>query len=101
MLEAVGAEGVAKTAQSLGNPRAKASCFLAYKAEKMGFVAWGETEGTLILPGRGSGGFGWDPVFLPDGETRTFAELTAPQKIALGHRGRAWRRFLDFLPDLE
>ena len=38
---------------------------------------------------RGAGGFGYDPVFVPDGETRTIGEMTAAEKDALSHRGRA------------
>lgn len=91
MLEAVGAEGVAKTAHALGDPRAVARCALLYRdAERRG-VAEGSTCGTLVLPGRGEHGFGWDPVFLPDGETRTFAELVGQEKDAVSHRGKAWR----------
>ena len=54
-------------------------------------VAEGRTQGTLLLPGRGRHGFGWDPVFLPAGEARTFAELTGAGKVAVSHRGKAWR----------
>jgi XTP/dITP diphosphohydrolase len=54
-------------------------------------VAEGSTSGTLVLPGRGEHGFGWDPVFLPDGEPRTFAELAGKEKDAVSHRGMAWR----------
>ena len=91
MLEAVGAEGLASTAAALGNPRATARCALLYKDGDREIVAEGKTEGTLVLPGRGTHGFGWDPVFLPDGETRTFAELTGTEKGAVSHRGKAWR----------
>ncbi len=101
MLEAVGADGIARTARSLGNLRAKALCFLSYRSERSRFVAFGEVEGVLVLPPRGSNGFGWDPVFLPDGETRTFGELTPAEKLERGHRGRAWRRFLELLPGAE
>jgi XTP/dITP diphosphohydrolase len=58
-------------------------------------VTEGRTEGTLVLPGRGSHGFGWDPVFLPDGEARTFGEMTDLEKLAVSHRGKAWRALLD------
>ena len=54
-------------------------------------MAEGRTEGTLVLPGRGAHGFGWDPVFLPDGSALTFAELTGAEKGAVSHRGKAWR----------
>jgi len=102
MLEAVGAEGVARTALALGDPGVAAVCGLAlYDVTNAGVetlrVAWGRTDGTLTLPPRGDRGFGWDPVFVPEGETRTYAELAPEEKDALGHRGRAWRRFRDVL----
>jgi XTP/dITP diphosphohydrolase len=94
MLEAVGAEGIAKTAHALGDPRAAARCALLYRDAARTVVAEGSTSGTLVLPGRGGHGFGWDPVFLPDGETRTFAELEGKEKNAVSHRGKAWRALL-------
>jgi XTP/dITP diphosphohydrolase len=53
----------------------------------------GRVDGTLIETPRGTGGFGYDPLFVPDGETRTMAELTPAEKDALSHRGRAMRAF--------
>jgi XTP/dITP diphosphohydrolase len=63
----------------------------------------GEVEGTLVWPPRGSDGFGYDPVFLPDGHERTFGEMTAVEKHgwqpgkteALSHRARAFKRFAE------
>ena len=49
----------------------------------------GVCEGTILEAPRGSLGFGYDPLFLPDGETRTFAELPQSRKDSLSHRGRA------------
>lgn len=91
MLGAVGAEGIARTAAALGEVRASARCFLLYKDGDREVVAEGRTEGTLVLPGRGTHGFGWDPVFLPEGSGLTFAELTGVEKDAVSHRGKAWR----------
>jgi XTP/dITP diphosphohydrolase len=48
-------------------------------------------EGELITERRGAGGFGYDPVFVPDEEWRTMAELSAGEKDAISHRGRAFR----------
>jgi non-canonical purine NTP pyrophosphatase (RdgB/HAM1 family) len=93
MLQAVGADGIARTAEALGNG-AIAPCQLLYKAGDEEILAEGCTEGTLVRPGRGSHGFGWDPVFLPDGETRTFAELDGLEKLAVSHRGKAWREMM-------
>jgi len=94
MLKAVGAEGLARTAASLGDVRATARCFLFYKDGNQEVVAEGRTEGTLIVPGRGTHGFGWDPVFLPAGFPHTFAELTGNEKDAVSHRGKAWREMV-------
>jgi XTP/dITP diphosphohydrolase len=48
-------------------------------------------EGRLILEPRGTEGFGYDPIFVPTGETRTMAELSAEEKDVISHRGRAFR----------
>ncbi len=53
----------------------------------------GEVEGRLQFPPRGDNGFGYDAIFVPDGETRTFAEMSADEKKALSHRARAFQKF--------
>jgi XTP/dITP diphosphohydrolase len=53
--------------------------------------AEGTCEGTLVSKPRGTGGFGYDPIFVPAGWDRTFAELTDEQKDRISHRGRALR----------
>jgi len=54
-------------------------------------VAEGKVEGHIATQPRGKGGFGYDPVFVPAGETHTFAEMTPDVKNSLSHRGRAFR----------
>jgi len=54
-------------------------------------------EGRLIRERRGSGGFGYDPVFVPDGYSRTTAEMTPEEKDAISHRGRAFRALTPFI----
>jgi XTP/dITP diphosphohydrolase len=54
-------------------------------------VTEGRLTGTLLRARRGDGGFGYDPIFLPDGHDRTTAEMTAHEKDAISHRGRAFR----------
>lgn len=51
----------------------------------------GTLRGRLIRQPRGTNGFGYDPIFVPDGENRTTAEMTADEKDAISHRGRAFR----------
>jgi XTP/dITP diphosphohydrolase len=55
------------------------------------FVADGQMRGVLLRAPRGSGGFGYDPIFLADGQTRSNAELTPAEKDAISHRGIAFR----------
>lgn len=55
-------------------------------------VAEGAVEGTIATAPRGQGGFGYDPVFVPNGDHRTFAEMPLADKQALSHRGRALDR---------
>lgn len=55
------------------------------------WVRTGEMRGTLLTAPRGEGGFGYDPILLPDGETRSAAELSAAEKNAISHRGKAFR----------
>lgn len=63
-------------------------------------VARGRLDGTLLREPRGTGGFGYDPVFLPTGETRTTAEMPPADKDAISHRGVAFRALAAQLADL-
>jgi XTP/dITP diphosphohydrolase len=54
-------------------------------------------RGTLSRAARGSNGFGYDPIFVPAGETRTSAELEPAEKDAVSHRGQALRALLPAL----
>jgi non-canonical purine NTP pyrophosphatase (RdgB/HAM1 family) len=100
MLSAVGAEGIARIAVERGEPGAVARCALELRHGGGSVVAEGSTRGVLVLPARGQGGFGWDPVFQPGGETRTYGELPPELKDELSHRGRAWRALLQRLETL-
>ena len=60
-------------------------------------VACGTCPGTIAQSMRGSRGFGYDPVFVPEGEDRSMAEMTPEEKAAISHRGRAVRRMASML----
>jgi XTP/dITP diphosphohydrolase len=61
----------------------------------------GRVDGILVFPPRGTAGFGYDPIFLPDGHDRTFGEMSSEEKhgipadgsLALSHRARAFQKF--------
>lgn len=63
-------------------------------------IAEAQMVGELILQPRGAGGFGYDPIFVPTGYTQTTAELTAGEKDAISHRGKAFRALAPLLADL-
>lgn len=57
----------------------------------------GIVNGTIINEKRGGDGFGYDPVFIPDGYDKTFAEIDIQTKNQISHRGRAFQKFVAFL----
>lgn len=57
----------------------------------------GRAHGTIIGEKRGTGGFGYDPVFVPEGQDRTFAEMTLAEKSQISHRSIAFAALVDFL----
>lgn len=63
-------------------------------------VVRGEWPGSIVREARGDGGFGYDPVFLPDASDRTAAELSPAEKDAVSHRGRALALLVPSLRDL-
>ena len=83
--------------KACGNPdwSAHFSCVLALKqpGHPVRFYE-GRVNGKIIAERRGSEGFGFDPVFVPDGFDRTFAEMTHAEKAGISHRGRAVAAFL-------
>lgn len=57
----------------------------------------GICKGEILTEEKGSKGFGYDPIFQPEGYQKTFAELDAEEKNKISHRGRALEKFLEFL----
>ncbi|GAB3925262.1 RdgB/HAM1 family non-canonical purine NTP pyrophosphatase [Mucilaginibacter myungsuensis] len=61
----------------------------------------GSVEGTIRTEISGDGGFGYDPIFQPDGYDITFAEMSMEEKNAISHRGRAMEMLIEFLKGLQ
>jgi XTP/dITP diphosphohydrolase len=84
--------------QELGeNPdrRAWFVCALAYaEPGRETQVFEGRIDGVLLFPPRGNRGFGYDPIFQPDGEMITFGEMAPARKHAMSHRARAFEKFV-------
>jgi XTP/dITP diphosphohydrolase len=80
------------TAVPLGRRQARYQCVLVFvrsATDERPLIARGTWEGSIAPAARGAGGFGYDPVFVPAGETRTAAELSADEKNRVSHRARA------------
>lgn len=93
VLRTIGLEGVLKL---LSGVEERSACFrtaVAYVDEAGVKVFTGETCGTLTKEPRGTSGFGYDPIFVPDGESRTYAEMDVSEKNRVSHRGKALRAF--------
>ncbi|WP_300666296.1 non-canonical purine NTP diphosphatase [Fluviicola sp.] len=57
----------------------------------------GRINGTIITEKRGNNGFGYDPIFVPEGSEKTFAEMTADEKNEMSHRGRSLAKMTEYL----
>lgn len=82
------------------NPRATAHyvCVIALgQRGRVVSVAEGGADGIIVVPPRGTGGFGYDPYFFFPPLGQTFAELSPEAKFAVSHRGKAFRKLLDFM----
>ncbi|MBX9795880.1 RdgB/HAM1 family non-canonical purine NTP pyrophosphatase [Sphingomonas sp.] len=92
-------EKVEARLQALGPGVSRAATFVSTLALAWpdGHVEWfeGRIDGTLVWPPRGAAGFGYDPMFVPLGETRTFAEMPFAEKQANNHRARAFRKLVE------
>jgi XTP/dITP diphosphohydrolase len=85
-----GLDSICRAADGLGDRRVRAVCALGICSERGSEVVEGAVEGTLAAAPRGTSGFGWDAIFIPEGEARTFGEMTAAEKDTRSHRRRAW-----------
>ena len=86
--------------EKLANEENRKACFrtsiaLIFEGETHFFD--GTVEGRIIREKRGNGGFGYDPIFIPDGYDKTFAELGNEVKNSISHRARAVAKLADFL----
>lgn len=99
-LETVGVEGLLRLMAGLSGPARSASfraCLLLVEADGSLRAFEGRCDGRIAERAAGTGGFGFDPVFVPAGADRTFAEMAPAEKDAASHRGRAARALLAFL----
>jgi XTP/dITP diphosphohydrolase len=79
---------------------ATATCAVAFFDGSRLTAARGESTGSIAPVPRGTGGFGWDCLFIPDGSSLTFAEMSEEEKDRVSHRRRAWENLAEGLPEI-
>jgi len=90
-------EKVLNELKDANNRKAKFITVIALIIEGEEFVFKGECRGVLIKKPIGSAGFGYDPIFLPNGSNLTFAQMDKDEKGKISHRGLAVKKLLAFL----
>jgi XTP/dITP diphosphohydrolase len=85
-LDALGPSGILRLVKDCADRRAVVRTCIAYADLSGVKVFVGERAGTITLEERGTNGFGYDPIFIPDGETKTYAEMTTDEKNAISMR---------------
>lgn len=99
-LKPVGLDGLVKMISGFENKGAVAKCIIVFAIRKGSCFEYttiqGATCGTIVKP-RGASNFGWDPIFQPEGCSKTYAEMTVAEKNELSHRAKAVAELTKFL----
>jgi inosine triphosphate pyrophosphatase len=98
-LKKMGSNALYKLAGGEGE-RAVVVCTIAYYDGQEILIAEGKTEGTIVSA-RGDDGFGFDQTFMPHGDTKTYAEMTAQEKDTVSHRSKAIKMLVEELKNHE
>jgi XTP/dITP diphosphohydrolase len=97
----IGCNGILRLLEDVKKERE--ACFksvMAYiNSDRQIHIFTGECFGMIGFEEVGSNGFGYDPIFIPNGENKTFAEMTIDEKNNLSHRGNSLNKLLEFLKE--
>ena len=92
--DAVGAKGILKLMVDIEDRRARFSSAVVFALNRSTFKIFeGQVEGFIAESAAGVSGFGFDPIFIPKGEMRTFSQMTIQEKNLFSHRARAFMSF--------
>ena len=101
VFKTVGCDGILSLMKGVKDRGARFECCIGFKAPgKDPFIAKGIAEGSISQKKAGSGGFGYDPIFVHEGYSKTYAQLEIKEKNTISHRGKAIEIFLKELPNL-
>jgi XTP/dITP diphosphohydrolase len=93
----IGNEGILKLMKGVKKRTASFQSIIALKLNEKIYTFHGRVDGTVSHEIRGKKGFGYDPIFIPKGSERTFAEISMEEKNSISHRIRALQCMCDFL----
>jgi XTP/dITP diphosphohydrolase len=96
VLQSIGYEGILKLLEGVEDRSARFVTAVGFCDGTHLKTFIGEVHGTVSDEPSGSEGFGYDPIFIPEGFTKTYADLTFTEKVSISHRSRAFRKFLEW-----
>jgi non-canonical purine NTP pyrophosphatase (RdgB/HAM1 family) len=99
-LKTIGNEGICRLMKTEANRRARAEVAIGMYDGQDVLTFSGDISGEVPLFPRGSSGFGWDPIFQPEGYLKTFGEMTSEEKNSVSMRRTALEKFRNFLESL-
>ncbi len=101
VFKTIGCDGILRLMDGVKDRSARFECCIGFmRPGGEPSIVKGVSKGSIALAKAGSGGFGYDPVFIPEGHSETFAQMPIPEKNKISHRGRAVEAFLKELPRL-
>jgi XTP/dITP diphosphohydrolase len=100
VFKALGCEGVLKLMEGIDVRRAEFRCCAGYIDGNGQVIVTGTSKGRITLELLGTGGFGYDPIFVPQEQEKTFAQMSVEEKNSMSHRGKAFGLLTDKLREL-
>jgi XTP/dITP diphosphohydrolase len=101
VFRAIGNRGILKLMKGAGERKARFQTCVGLLLEGKRRTFKGEVEGTIASGPKGSGGFGFDPIFIPHGHKETFAQMPLEKKNKISHRAKALERLVGFIEPVK
>lgn len=96
VLKTLGTKGILKLMDGITDRKARFVTAVGFSDGETLATFKGVMEGSIAEKEAGEEGFGYDPIFVPEGETRTYAQLSFEEKVKMSHRTKAFRSFLEW-----
>ena len=101
VFKTIGCEGILRLMDGVKDRSARFECCIGFMSPGQNpFMVKGVAPGMISDRTSGNGGFGYDPIFVPEGRSETYAEIEISEKNKISHRGRAIEAFIRELPKL-